>query len=409
MEVFEAVIIGGGPAGLFAAARLTNMKTLLLEKMQTPGRKLLISASGQSNVTHAGKPIELVPHYGDHGAFIKPALLAFTSSDTVSFLNENGVPCETTPENKVFPASRKADDVLQALLHAAERAGCEIRTNTAVIGIHRSEDGYLIETGKYTVKAGSVIIACGGASYPLTGSTGDGARLAESLGHTIVPLREALTPVYVTGFALRDLSGIFLSDTEVRIIRNNRVIARNTGDLLITRFGVSGPVVLDASRWMKESDTLEISFAGHRFEDLDSLLIDRCGREGSKAVSNLLYGLGMPDRLVHVLLASAGIPNEMKGSQLTAALRRNLVKIVTAYRVPVDRLGGFSIAMATAGGVSLDEINKKTCESKLSSNLYFVGETLDIDGDTGGYNIQAALSTAYLATASIKARHSARI
>ncbi|HJJ35575.1 MAG TPA: NAD(P)/FAD-dependent oxidoreductase [Methanocorpusculum sp.] len=408
MESYEVVIIGGGPAGLFAATQLHGIRTLLLEKMQTPGKKLLISGSGQCNVTHAGTPAELSVHFGDHASFIKPALLAFTSTDTLAFLQKNGVACETTPENKVFPASRKADDILQALLKSATDTGTKIQTNTAVKSIKQNNGRFLIETNTTLIETETIILACGGASYPSTGSNGDGAKLAEMLGHTIVPLKESLTPVYVANFAFKELSGISLPDTELRIIRNNKIIARNTGDLLIARFGLSGPVILDASRWMEEGDTLELSFAGHRYEELDALLIDRFGKDGSKDISNLLYGLNIPDRLIHALLEEAGITDSVKGSQVPAAIRKNLVKSITAYRIPVDRLGGFTIAMATAGGVDLSEINKKTCESKLVPNLYFAGEIMDIDGDTGGYNIQAAFSTAYLATKAISARYSAR-
>ena len=410
MESYEVVIIGGGPAGLFAASRLNGIRTLLLEKMETPGKKLLISGSGQCNVTHAGTSAELSVHFGtgDHTSFIKPALLAFTSADTISFLEKNGISCETTPENKVFPKSRKADDVLQALLSAAKQCNTKIRTNTRVTAIRQNGKKFHIETNTTSIEADTVILSCGGASYPSTGSNGDGAKIAEMLGHTIIPLKESLTPVYISNFRFKDLTGISLADTKISIIRDNKIIARNTGDLLIARFGLSGPVILDASRWMREGDTLEIAFGGHRFEELDTLLISRCGKEGSKAISNLLYGLNIPDRLIRALLEDAGIPDTIKGSQLTAAMRKNLVRSITAYQVPIDRLGGFTIAMATAGGVSLSEINKKTCESKLVPNLYFAGEIMDIDGDTGGYNIQAAFSTAYLATESIIARHSAQ-
>ncbi|HJJ75845.1 MAG TPA: NAD(P)/FAD-dependent oxidoreductase, partial [Methanocorpusculum sp.] len=180
-------------------------------------------------------------------------------------------------------------------------------------------------------------------------------------------------------------------------------IGANTNDLLITRFGFSGPCVLDASRAMQAGDVLKISFTQLSAEAVDALLVERCRKEGGRLVSNLLYGLGVPDRLVKSLIEEAGIAEDTKGSQLSAVSRKALVRLITSYEVKIAHLGDFSISMATAGGVSLAEVNKKTCESKLHPGLFFAGEVLDIDGDTGGYNLQAAFSTAYLAAQRIKA------
>ncbi|MDO5847111.1 MAG: NAD(P)/FAD-dependent oxidoreductase [Methanocorpusculum sp.] len=406
---YDAVVIGGGPAGLFAAANLKGMRTVLLEKTDAPGKKLLLSGLGQCNITHAGTPAELLKHYGggEHAAFLKPALQAFKNSDTTAFFGQYGISFETMENGKVFPESRSAKDILQALLAACKTAGAEVRTGCRVKSIAQSSAGFLIDTGAETFSAKYLIIACGGKSYPHTGSSGDGYLLAKSLGHTIVPPKEALTPVYVKQFPLKELSGISVTDATVRIFRNGTLAAKNAGDLLITAFGFSGPAVLDAGRWIYAGDILEISFVHLTPGAFDTLIIERCQNDGAKAVPNLFYDLGVPERLIHALLSAAGVSESLKGAQLSAAARKSLVRAFTAYRAAVDRTGDFSAAMATAGGVSLSEVNKKTCGSKICPNLFFAGEVLDIDGDTGGYNIQAAFSTAFLAASAIRAGNQA--
>ena len=408
MDDADVIIIGGGPAGLFAAANLKGLQTILLEKMVSPGKKLLLSGSGQCNLTHTGTPADFLKHYGggEHAAFLKPAMQAWKSSNTISYFEEHGIPLETTPEGKIFPKSRDAHDILQTLISAAESAGTKIRSSSQVLSVKKSGERFVVETLQKTYSAKYLIIASGGKSYPHTGSSGDGYVLAESLGHTIIHPKEALTPVYVQNFPLKELSGISISDAEIRIIRENKIAAKNKDDLLIARFGFSGPAVLNAGRWIYKGDVLEISFVHLTPEELDALIVKRSSEDGQKTLSNLLYGLDVPERLIHALLVSADVSGDIRGAQLPSEMRKRLVKAFTAYRAVVERTGDFSVAMATSGGVALSEVNKKTCESKLCPGLYFAGEVLDIDGDTGGYNIQAAFSTAYLAAADILIKES---
>jgi hypothetical protein len=397
---YALIVIGGGPAGLFCALRaaLNGQKTLLLEKNPFLGRKLLLSGSGQCNITHEGDILSFLDHYGDKGRFIKPALLNFQNQDLIEFFSDREVPLATEPGGKVFPVSRRADSILDVLVRECSARKVEIRYSDPVLGIAICEGGFLIKTGMKTFRAKHVAIATGGITYPQTGSTGDGLKFAKSLGHRVTEVGPALTSVSIKDYPFASLSGISFSDVTISLVRANRKVRQHSGDLLFTHGGLSGPGILDFSRHIRPRDTLRISFLpGVDLQQAQAILLARLNAPENRQVRKILAAFDLPDRFVRKLLDLAGIRHDQTGAHLSRDARSILCDLLTGFPFVVKRLGGIAEAMVTRGGVELAEINLKTMESRLIPGLFFIGEVLDIDGDSGGYNLQAAFSTAALA------------
>lgn len=403
MERYDLIVVGAGPAGLFAAARTGagGGRVLLLEKKKKPGRKLLVSGSGQCNITHAGSVTEFFTRYGKNGRFLKPALRAFTNADLVSHVTGGGVPLTIEEGGKVFPASRKAQDVLDLLLAGCLDAGVTIRCGEPVVAVEKNRDGFFVRTTAGDYRSALLLITTGGASYPATGSTGDGYVLAASLGHTIAATAPALTPVTIRNYPFADLAGISLSDVTVSLFRDGKKVGDQKGDLLFTHQGLSGPGILDLSRFIEPGDHLAVSILpeGMR-QEITATLTDG----GGARVRSVLSRYPVPERLLRRILALSDILPETTCAHLPKAARARLLRHLTACTLTVDALGGYDAAMVTRGGVALDEVNPKTMGSKCVDGLFFAGEVLDIDGDCGGFNIQAAFSTAALAAGAILRR-----
>ncbi|MFA5236377.1 MAG: NAD(P)/FAD-dependent oxidoreductase [Methanoregula sp.] len=407
MEQYDIAVIGAGPAGLFCAIHATGpgLCVLLLEKNQQPGLKLQISGTGQCNITHDGDIRTFLSRYGAHGRFLKPALLSFTNLALIRFFEEQHVPMEITEGGKVFPVSRKAHDVCEVLTRECQDRGVLLRCGEPVSRAEKTPSVFILHTAGRTCSAKVLVIAAGGASYPKTGSTGDGCRLAASLGHTIQEIGPALTPLLIGNFPFADLAGISFAGLPFSVWRENHKVFDGQGDVLFTHTGLSGPGILDHSRDIRAGDEVRLSLAGPVQRDAFTRKFqDAISRSPTRSIKTIIAGLGVPERLARLLPALAGIPADSTGAHLTAAGRTRLVELLTACPLVVSALGDLSVAMVTRGGVALDEVNAKTMESKLVPGLFFAGEVLDIDGDTGGFNLQAAFSTGFLAAQAIRGR-----
>jgi len=403
----QAIVVGGGPAGLFLAARLASdsiSRVILLEKGPRPGRKLLASGSGRCNITHSGSPADFLEHYGGAGRFLKKALYGFTSSDLEAWFLERGLSFEVEEGGKAFPSSRRAGDVLDLLLGECRKGGIEIRQGSRAASAAAVDGGFEIGLGAEdatVLRSPILAIATGGMSYPGTGSEGDGYRLAAALGHGIVPPRPALTPLLVKDFALGSLAGIGFEGLRFTVRRGGRKIAEARGDALITHEGLSGPGILDASRDIAPGDLVEPDFSGLGSEAFRAAFDALCIASPRALVKNALADLGLPRRMAELFCSLAGLEEGATCADLRRESRKSLERMACAYPAEVKALGGFEKAMVTAGGVSLEEVDPATMESRIAPGLFFAGEVLDYDGDTGGYNLQAAFSTAAAAARAV--------
>jgi hypothetical protein len=406
-QQYDIIVIGAGPAGLFCAihAAAPGFRVLLLEKMDEPGKKLQLSGTGQCNITHTGEMREFLSHYGEHGKIIKPALFSFTNKALLAFFEERGLSFQAEESGKIFPKTRQSTDVLAVLLNECKTKGVEIHCGEPVTVLSHSAKGFEILTPRATYRSTVVVITTGGASYPKTGSTGDGYRLSEFLGQPVTETAPALTPLLIQNFPFAALAGISFEQMPFTIWRGGKKIGEKKGDVLFTHLGVSGPGILDASRNILPDDLIKLSFLGTmKREEFVADLSRRVQENRTWQVSTILAGYPIPERLNRKLLKISGIPDDLKCNHFSTEQRTRLVTNCTEFPLTVTAPGGYAVAMVTRGGVALDGVNMKTMESKIVPNLFFAGEVLDIDGDTGGYNLQSAFSTGYLAAEGIRKR-----
>jgi predicted Rossmann fold flavoprotein len=407
VERYDVTVIGAGPAGLFCAihAARPECRLLLLEKNSEPGAKLLLAGSGQCNITHTGDVPDVIRHYGNHGKFVKPALHALTNRGLMAFFESRGLAMQAEESGKVFPETRKSSDVLAVLVAECKKQGVMIRYSEPVREISRGPDGFTVTTGKGAYRAATVVITTGGASYPQCGTTGDGYRLAAFLGQPVTETGPALTPLLVRPFPFASLMGLSFERMRFSVWREGKKVADHTGDVLFTHLGLSGPGILDASRGIRPGDVILLSFAGAmRREDFFADLAKRAAENPGWQVGTILAKSPIPERLNRKLLKISEIPDDLKCAHFSATQRAALVTNCTEFPLTVAALGDYKIAMVTRGGIALDGVNAKTMESKIVPGLFFAGEVLDVDGDTGGYNLQAAFSSGYLAAQGIRKR-----
>lgn len=405
----KVVIIGGGAAGMMAAvaAARGGAAVVLLEKMPELGRKVLITGKGRCNITNDCDLEGFIRNMPGNGQFLYSALHAFTNRDITAFLAEQGVPVKVERGGRVFPVSDKAADVVAAFRRALTALGVEVRTAEAVREItvrDGSVRGVVTARGS-AVAAEAVIVATGGASYPGTGSSGDGYRMAGALGHAIVPLKPSLVPLEVAEEWVAELQGLSLKNVAAAVVADGRKEAEEFGEMLFTHFGLSGPIILSLSNKVSEikakRPTAEILLninlkPALSAETLDKRLQRDFTQFSRKQFKNSLSDL-LPAKLIDVIIDLSHIDPDKPVHQITKEERTRLAALLRELSFTITGTRPLAEAIVTAGGVDTREINPSRLESKLITGLFFAGEVIDIDGYTGGFNLQAAFSTGYLA------------
>jgi predicted Rossmann fold flavoprotein len=406
-EKYDLAIIGAGPAGMMAAFRASECgaAVVIIEKNHMPGIKLLMTGKERCNITNAeSDERKFASHFGKNGRFLLSALFHFGIKDTIEFFHGHKLKTKVERGGRIFPVSDRAQDVHELFIRLMKRknvtllAGCSIKK---IVHSQHTIDCIVLDNNS-EIKAGNYLISTGGCSYPRTGSTGDGYKWAKKMGHTVIKPEPALTPVVVKERWVKELEGLSLKNVSISIYQNNKKQDERFGEALFTGIGLSGPIILDMSKTIGEllaegQTELFIDFKpALDFDILDKRIIRDFEKYKNKAVKNLLADL-LPKRLIPVMLKLAEIEPEKKGNSITKYERQKLKILLKHFPFTVKKLQGFDKAIITTGGIALKEIDPKTMGSKLVSNLYFAGEIIDLDGPTGGYNLQVCWSTGYLA------------
>lgn len=398
----KIVVIGGGPAGMMAAMKAAEngAEVTLLEKMSRLGRKMLITGKGRCNITNASEIPEIIKNIPGNGKFLHSCIKAYDNEDVQLFFNDNGVPTKVERGMRVFPVSDKAADPVDALILKLQELGVRIITDTRVTAI-KAEDNKItgVKAADGTIyPAGAVILATGGASYPGTGSSGDGYKLSEVLGHTIIKPLPALVPLETEEEWVKEAQGLSLRNVEVNLWADGEKAGQQFGEMLFTHFGVTGPIILTLSRQvaklLDEGNFVELSInlkPALTPEQLDARILRDFEKYQRKELKNAMHDL-LPGKLIAPVLDSAYLEPDRMVNTITKEERKRLAEILQNLMLTVTKTRPIAEAIVTAGGVCVKEINPKTMESKIVKGLYFAGEVADVDAYTGGYNLQAAFS-----------------
>lgn len=402
----KIAVAGGGAAGMMAAvfAARNGNEVYLYEKNEKLGKKLFITGKGRCNLTNTADMEDLFAAVVSNPKFLYSSFYSFTNDQTIAFFEELGVKTKVERGGRVFPASDHSSDVIRGLEKELHRLGVHVELNTAVKQI-RTENGkvcgLLLASGKKT-DADAVIVAAGGLSYPSTGSTGDGYRLAESCGHKITALSPALVPLEVKEWYAKELMGLSLRNIEITITDGRKKLYQDFGEMLFTHYGVSGPVILSASsivgsRLKEKELTLHIDLKpALTKEQLDKRVLREFEANHNRQFKNASAGL-FPSKLRPVMVELSGIPENKKVNEITREERKKFTDLIKDFTMTLTGLRSYNEAIITKGGVSVKEIDPGTMESKLVKGLFFAGEVLDLDAVTGGFNLQIAWSTGFLA------------
>ncbi len=410
MPKLSIAVIGAGAAGLIAAGTAASLgaDVLLFETNPKVGRKIYITGKGRCNVTNNCETSNILANIPVNPRFLYSALGNFNAQDTMNFFESLGVPLKTERGNRVFPISDKASDIVDALFSYVKKQGVKIVFHT-VNDVLEHQNGFLIKTDDKQFTVDRVIITTGGASYPATGSTGDGYRFAKNFSHSIVTPRPSLVPLVEKGDTCEKLMGLSLKNVRLTALENNKKIFEDFGEMLFTHFGVSGPLVLSASAHMRHFGSKDYKILIDLKPALDDKTLDKRLLNDFEKYKNsdFINALGelLPRKLIPVIIELAGINPHTKVHSITKAQRASLSRLIKAFPVEISGARPISEAIVTTGGVNVKEINPKTMESKKKTGLYFAGEVIDVDAYTGGFNLQIAWSTGRLAGISASKRN----
>ena len=409
----KVYVIGGGAAGMIAAiaAARNGHKVVLLEKNEKLGKKLFITGKGRCNITNACNKEEFFEQIVSNPKFLYRAYHSFSNYDTMNFFEELGLPIKTERGNRVFPESDKSSDVIAVLKRELERQGVDIRYRAEVAKLlvrDGSFYGVQLKSSGEELLGDDVIVCTGGLSYPLTGSTGDGYQYAKALGHTITQRYPSLVPIHVKESFVKELMGLSLKNIEIIVTSGSKTVYRDFGELLFTHFGVSGPVILSASSYiipyLAKQEALVLSMdlkPALSIEQLDARILRDFEEFKNKQFKNSLERL-LPNKLIDVIIRLSNIDPEKQVNSVTKEERLGLATLLKNLKLHITKLSDYGQAVVTKGGINVKEINPSTMESKQMKHVYFAGEVLDLDALTGGYNLQIAWSTGYLAGSSIE-------
>lgn len=411
MSNFDVIVVGGGPAGLLAAGRAAEkgLKVLVLEKMNRAGRKLLITGKGRCNITNDAPIGEFVTYVYPKGRFLRNAFSQYFSEDIIKLLRKYGVEAILERGGRYFPAGNKASEVLRALMEWTKELRVEIRTNQKVEKLiaENGEIVGLLSNGQ-VLKTKHIVLATGGKSYPATGSTGDGYELARQIGHKIEKARPALVPLETVGDTAQRLQGLNLKNVKAVVWSNGKKMGEDFGEMIFTHFGLSGPIILTLSRIVVDEllkgNKVEVSIDLKPALDdqkLDKRLLRDLNEHGKKHLGNMFRNW-LPASMIPVFIDILGLDPEKACHQVSSKERKQIRVLLKNLKFEIVKNRSFKEAIITAGGISTNEISPKTMESKIVKGLYFAGELIDLDAKTGGYNLQIAYSTGWLAGNSIK-------
>ncbi|AQM59108.1 NAD(P)/FAD-dependent oxidoreductase [Clostridium baratii] len=402
----KIVVIGAGPAGMMAAitASKNDNEVILIDGNDRLGKKLFITGKGRCNVTNSKDISEFFDFIPGNPYFLYSSLYTFTNEDTMNFFENEGIKLKVERGGRVFPNSDKSSDIIKGLSNVINRSNIKVMLNSKVTGIIKDENKIIgVKIDNNIIKGDHFIIATGGASYPLTGSRGEGQKFAKELGHNIIELKPSLVPIEIKESLVKELMGLSLKNIELTIYEGKKKVFKDFGEMIFTHFGISGPLVLSGSRFIKNNNNYTVSIdlkPALDVKELDLRIQKDFKKYINKDFKNSLDDL-LPKKLIPIIIKRSMIKEDKKVNEITKEERKRLTSLIKEFTLSVKGLRPIEEAIVTAGGVDTKEIDPSTMKSKIINNLSFAGEVIDVDAFTGGYNVQIALSTGYISGSNI--------